>query len=390
MSMKSISVLGSTGSIGKNTLKIIEMYPDRFEVAALSAKSNIKLLATQVMKFRPDIVAVGDEEGAAELESILHNNNTSPPAIVSGEKGLIKAASESKADIVVTAVVGAAGLLPTIAAIEAGKDIALANKETLVTAGDIVMNLAADRGVNILPVDSEHSAIFQSMQGQRRQDLKKILLTASGGPFFDVPAEDFHKITPADALNHPTWDMGEKITIDSATLMNKGLEVIEARHLFDVDPSMIEVVVHRQSIIHSMAAYRDGSVIAQLGIPDMRGAIAYALSCPERLDLNIESPDFFDIGTLTFLKPDMKKFPCLAMAYEVIEKGGTAPAVLNAANEKAVSAFLSGAITFDSIPVIIRQTIDSLDIISKPDISEIVLADNQARGYADKIIATFI
>jgi len=283
------------------------------------------------------------------------------------------------ADIVLTAVVGAAGLAPTLAAIDAGKDIALANKETLVMAGDIVMKRAAQQGVKILPVDSEHSAIFQCLSGQRREDFEKILLTASGGPFVNKPIEEFAQITPEQALKHPNWQMGRKITIDSATLMNKGLEVIEAKHLFAVSQEQIEVVVHPQSIIHSMVAFKDGSVIAQLGIPDMKGAIAYALSYPERLALNQPLPDFAKIGSFTFQSPDTKKFPCLALAFEACKIGGTLPAVMNAANEIAVDAFLNKELSFMQIPEIIKKTMDKHQIIAHPEMDEIIEADRWAR-----------
>jgi 1-deoxy-D-xylulose-5-phosphate reductoisomerase len=285
---------------------------------------------------------------------------------------------------VVSAIVGAAGLLPTLAAIDAGKHIALANKETLVMAGDIVMQRAKEKNVIILPVDSEHSAIFQSLAGNRKRDLQKILLTASGGPFRNLPADQFKSITPEKALAHPTWEMGDKISIDSASLMNKGLEVIEAKYLFDVPHQKIEVVIHPQSIIHSMVAYIDGSVIAQMGTPDMKGAIAYALSHPERLPLDLTLPDFAGIGALTFETPDMEKFPCLAHAFSACEAGGTLPCVLNAANEVAVDAFLNKRIGFTQIPEVIDYTMGKHNVISVPEIDEILLTDQWARKSAEQ------
>jgi len=281
---------------------------------------------------------------------------------------------------VVSAMVGAAGLLPTLAGIDAGKDIALANKETLVMAGEIVMTQAAQKGIRILPVDSEHSAIFQSFSGQRREDFHRIHLTASGGPFRNRPKADFADIRLEDALNHPTWQMGKKITIDSATLMNKGLEVIEAKFLFDVSQDCISVVIHPQSIVHSMVSYRDGSIIAQLGVPDMKGAIAYAISYPERLPLEQPLPDFSGIGALTFEEPDFDRFPCLKLAYQACEAGGTLPAVLNAANEIAVGVFLEKRISFVQIPEMIQETMSSHTVVNQPELSDILEADQWARA----------
>jgi len=382
--MKHLCILGSTGSIGRNTLKIVEMFPDRFVVKALAAKGSMDLLAEQIERFQPEIAVVFDEARALELKERLNASGvlkTSAVEILYGEDGYKTAATHNAVDIVVTAVVGAAGLMPTLSAIDAGKDIALANKETLVMAGEIVMKQAADKGVRILPVDSEHSAIFQCLAGQRREDLDKILLTASGGPFLNKPGNEFADIKPEDALKHPTWQMGKKISIDSATLMNKGLEVIEAKWLFDVSQDQIEVVVHPQSIIHSMVAYKDGSVIAQLGIPDMKGAIAYAISWPERMPLNQPIPDFANTG-LTFQKPDMERFPCLALAFKACEIGGTLPAVLNAANESAVEAFLENRISFTHIPAVIRKRMEQHTVIQDPTLSDILEADRWARDLA--------
>jgi 1-deoxy-D-xylulose-5-phosphate reductoisomerase len=289
-------------------------------------------------------------------------------------------------DLVVVAVVGAAGLMPTLSAIAAGKNIALANKETLVMAGDIVIEQAELNHVTILPIDSEHSAIFQCIEGNRREDVDKIILTASGGPFLNLPEKEFNKITPKDALNHPNWNMGKKISIDSATLMNKGLETIEAKCLFDVSQEMIEVVIHPQSVIHSMVSYKDGTVMAQLGIPDMKGAIAYAMAHPERLALRQPAPDFVSIGKLTFEKPDIKKFPCLSLAYTACETGRTLPAVLNAANEVAVAAFLENRLPFIKIPQIIEETMEHHSVVADPTLGDILEADQWARKQAEDLI----
>ncbi len=382
--MKRLSILGSTGSIGTNVLNIVAMFPQKFDVKALSAKQNISLLARQIEQFHPEVVAVFDENRAQELKGCL------PPGtavdILYGEDGYCAAAAHATADMTVTAMVGAAGLKPTLAAIEAGKTIALANKETLVMAGDFVMKAAAAKGVTILPIDSEHSAIFQCLQGQRKDDMEKILLTASGGPFLNKPAAEFKDITRDDALKHPNWQMGRKITIDSATLMNKGLEVLEARCLFGVPQQMIEVIIHPQSIIHSMVAYKDGSVIAQLGVPDMKGAIAYALSYPQRLPIQQPLPQFNASQTLSFQEPDLEKFPCLALAFQACDSGGTLPAVLNAANEVAVYGFLNQVIAFIDIVPVIRQTMEKHPVVSNPELSDILAADQWARGQAEKEI----
>jgi len=388
LNMKRLSILGSTGSIGTNVLNIVAMFPQKFDVKVLAAKKNVSLLARQIEQFHPELVAVFDEKRAQELKDCL------PPGtvvdILYGQEGYRAAAAYSTADMTVTAMVGAAGLKPTLAAIEAGKTIALANKETLVMAGDFVMKAAAEKGVDILPIDSEHSAIFQCLQGQRKEDMEKILLTASGGPFLNKPAAEFKTITREEALKHPNWQMGRKITIDSATLMNKGLEVLEARCLFSVPHEMIEVVVHPQSIIHSMVAYKDGSVIAQLGVPDMKGAIAYALSYPQRLALEQPLPQFNANQTLTFQEPDLNKFPCLALAFKACEVGGTLPAVLNAANEVAVHAFLDREIDFVDIVPVIRQTMDNHPVVSDPELSEILAADQWARGFAQELMKELV
>ncbi len=379
--MKRLSILGSTGSIGRNTLEVVARFPERYSVAALAAKSNLTLLCEQIRRFKPELAVVYDEKLAAEIKNMLPGGEM--PRILFGTDGYRSAAALASADMVVTAMVGAAGVLPTLAAIDAGHDIALANKETLVVAGEIVMRKAAAQKINIIPVDSEHSAIFQCLAGNRPQDVAKIILTASGGPFVNTSADAMAGITPEAALNHPNWQMGPKITIDSATLMNKGLEVIEAKWLFGVSLSQVEVVVHPQSIIHSMVAYRDGSVLAQLGIPDMKGAIAYALSHPERLPLGQPLPDFtgsVGIGGLTFQAPDKEKFPCLELAYGAAKTGGTMPAVMNAANEIAVAAFLDHKISFTQIPEIIRGVMDAHRVTAKPDIEALIEADRWSRA----------
>jgi 1-deoxy-D-xylulose-5-phosphate reductoisomerase len=378
--MKNLAILGSTGSIGCNTLEVVEKFPERFCVKTIAAKQNIETMAEQIRRFSPEMAVVYDETLARSLRDLLPGG--CDVDIRFGAEGYQAAASYDSVDMVVSAMVGAAGLLPTLAGIDAGKDIALANKETLVMAGEIVMTRAAQKGIRILPVDSEHSAIFQSFSGQRREDFHQIHLTASGGPFRNRPGADFADIRLEDALNHPTWQMGKKITIDSATLMNKGLEVIEAKFLFDVPQDCISVVIHPQSIVHSMVSYRDGSIIAQLGVPDMKGAIAYAISYPERLPLEQPLPDFSSIGALTFEAPDFKRFPCLKLAYQACEAGGTMPAVLNAANEIAVGAFLERCISFVQIPEMIQETMSGHEVVGQPELSDILAADKWARETA--------
>ncbi len=383
--MKNLTVLGSTGSIGTNTLSIVGKFPDRYKVQALAAGVNVSLLAEQIDRFKPRLAVVLDERRAAALEHLLPDKTD--VRILFGAQGYCEAARLEQSDSVVAAMVGSAGLAPTMAAIGARKHVALANKETLVMAGPLVMAAASRNQVSILPIDSEHSAIFQCLNGQKRAQLEKIILTASGGPFLNRPAEQFADITPQDALNHPTWNMGRKISIDSATLMNKGLEVIEARWLFDVPAEKIEVVVHPQSIIHSMVGYRDGSILAQLSLPDMKGAIAYALSFPERLELAQPRLDFATVGALTFKKPDLDKFPCLRLAFEACRRGETLPAVLNAANEVAVEAFLDAKIGFTRIPELIEQVMRTHQLVAKPDLNAINAADQWARDQTRRLIA---
>ncbi len=369
--MKYISVLGSTGSIGTQTLDVVRKNND-LKVAALSAGSNVKLLAEQIREFRPLLACVGSDELAEELKLLTKDCFV---RIVSGMEGLIEAAVIKEAQIVVTAIVGMIGIRPTIAAIRAGKDIALANKETLVTAGHIIMPLASEYRVKILPVDSEHSAIFQSLNGEPRAKIEKILLTASGGPFRGRTTEQMKAVKVEDALKHPNWAMGRKITIDSATMVNKGLEVMEARWLFDVELSDICVIVHPQSVIHSMVQFVDGGIIAQLGMPDMRLPIQYALYYPDRRFLDSKRLDFFALQSMTFEKPDLENFKGLALAYQAAERGGNIPTAFNAANEKAVALFLDGKIGFLQIPQLIERAMEETNYIENPSVEEILATE---------------
>ena len=382
--MKQLSILGSTGSIGCKALAIIEMFPEQFGVKALAAGTNVELLAGQIKRFSPELAVVIDANRALELKGMVPSKTG--VEIMYGEDGYRAAATHGSVDMVVSAIVGAAGLVPTLAAIEAGKNIALANKESIVMAGEIVAKRADEKGIRLLPIDSEHSAVFQCIVGQRKEDLNSILLTGSGGPFLNRPATEFASITPEDALAHPTWQMGKKISVDSATLMNKGLEAIEAKFLFKVSLDMIKIVIHPQSVIHSMVSFRDGAIIAQLGIPDMKGAIAYAISYPKRLPLRQPIPDFANIDPLTFKKPDLDKFPCLALAYTAGKAGGTLPAVLNASNEMAVQAFLNRRIPFVKIPEVISKIMEIHSVVANPELSDIIEADRWAREYAEKEI----
>ncbi len=384
--MKNLTILGSTGSIGTNALTVVAQFPDRFKVQALTAKHNIPKLARQIREHKPRMAAVYDEETAAALKKTLPKGM--PIQIAYGDRGYQQAAEFDHTDMVLTAMVGAAGLLPTIQAIEAGKDIALANKETLVMAGDLVMQLAETKNVNIIPVDSEHNAIYQCLLGQKRSEVDKLLITASGGPFIDKPMDQLSQVNPEDALKHPNWQMGPKITVDSATLMNKGLEVIEAMHLFQMPMEQIQVVVHPQSIIHSMVAFQDGSILAQLGIPDMKTAIAFALSFPERLPLEQPLPDFAALGRFTFKEPDLQKFSCLKLAMASGRTGGTMPAVLNAANEVAVRSFLDKQVNFNQIPVIIGEVMSRHHHQKDPSLADIVAADQWARQSAQELIGS--
>ncbi len=345
--MKTLVVLGSTGSIGVQTLEIISMFPDRYEVAALAAGRNVELLADQVRMFRPELVSVGDDESVKKLRSLLGEGLDL--SIVVGASGLLDVATV-EADLVVAGLVGAVGLEPTLAALQRGRNVALANKEVMVTAGALVQRVASEQGAQIIPVDSEHSAIFQVLSGQRSQDVKRLILTASGGPFRTWSRGEISNASRKEALNHPNWEMGPKITIDSATLMNKGLEVIEARWLFDTDPDHVDVVVHPESIVHSLVEFVDGSVLAQLGLPDMKVPISVALSFPERLELDLPSLDLTETAALHFERPDGERFPSLGLAYRALASGEAAPAVLNAANEESVAAFLQGKVSIPDIP----------------------------------------
>lgn len=371
--MKSLIILGSTGSIGTQALEVCER--QGYKVNALAAGGNIQLLETQARKFGVKLVAVSDENKAEDLKIKLRDTDIK---VLSGIDGVCEVA-QSDGDIVLNAIVGIAGLRPTLAAIESGKDIALANKETLVTGGEIVNSKAKEKGVKILPVDSEHSAIFQSLQGAPKGSLKKILLTASGGPFYNKKTEDLQNVTVKDALNHPNWTMGAKITIDSATLMNKGLEVIEAVHLFSIPAKDIEVLVHRQSIIHSGVELSDGAVIAQLGTPDMRLPIQYALTYPQRSDFCFERLSLSDIGTLTFEKPDTETFRCLPLCIEAINQGGLKPTAVNGANEQAVKLFLEGKIKFLQIADLVEKALLSAQNKKDFTLEDILIADKSAR-----------
>ncbi|HTP41573.1 MAG TPA: 1-deoxy-D-xylulose-5-phosphate reductoisomerase [Nitrospiria bacterium] len=371
-----IVLFGSTGSIGVNTLRVVEAFPDRYRVVGLTAWKNHRLLERQIRTFQPRMVAVADEQTA---DRVRRRCRDLPVSIGTGIEGMTRVAAMPEALVAVSAIVGAAGLIPTLTAIRSGKQIALANKETLVMAGELVMREAKARGVSIIPVDSEHSAIFQLLHGQRRQDLRRLVLTASGGPLLRLPLARQARVTPEQALRHPNWKMGPKITIDSATLMNKGLEVIEARWLFDMEPGRVDVVIHPQSLVHSLVEYHDGAMLAQLGLPDMRGPIAYALSYPERLALPIPSLDLARAKQLTFERPNRKQFPCLGYAYEALREGGTMPAVLNAANEEAVWAFLDHQIPFTSIPRVIRSTMKAHDVKPAYEITDVMAADRWAR-----------
>ncbi|XOF33492.1 MAG: 1-deoxy-D-xylulose-5-phosphate reductoisomerase [Candidatus Electrothrix sp. YB6] len=383
--MKAISLLGSTGSIGKNVLNVVRSFPDRFRVVGLSAGTNIRELAEQVLEFQPECISVAGESTAAQLAELLPAGYRKK--IFWGDAGNRKVATVPAAEMVVSAVVGAVGLLPTLAAIAAGKDIGLANKETLVMAGRLVMRAVQEHKVALLPIDSEHSAIFQALEAGRRDDLRKILLTASGGPFRTLDKEKLRQVTPEQALAHPNWDMGRKISIDSATMMNKGLEVIEACWLFDVPAEKIRVVVHPESIVHSLVEYIDGSVVAQLGIPDMRIPIAYALSYPKRLPLNLSRLSLSACGHLSFEKPDYDRFPALGLAFRVMEEGGVKPAVLNAANEVAVAAFLDEKISFPDITGTVAATLDRFAAGDDLDLDAILAADAGARKVAEQEVA---
>jgi len=378
--VKSISILGSTGSIGTQTLDIVAQHPDKFRVVGLATGNNIELLAEQIRQFRPEIVAIRATEKFPDLQAVTASLDYQP-IILAGEEGIIEVAGYGDAESVVTGIVGCAGLLPTIAAIKAGKDIALANKETLIAGAPVVLPLVEKHGVKLLPADSEHSAIFQCLQGVPAGGLRRIILTASGGAFRDLPVEKLTSVRVEDALKHPNWSMGQKITIDSATLMNKGLEVIEAHYLFGLDYDKIDIVIHPQSIIHSLIEVQDTSVLAQLGWPDMRLPLLYALSWPERIYTDWQQLDLVKAGSLTFREPDHKKYPCMELAYAAGRAGGSMPAVLNAANEQAVALFLEEKIGFLDIPRLIEKTCEIFTNhnTSTPTLDDILAADKWAR-----------
>lgn len=381
--MKKIGILGSTGSIGTQTLEIVRAYSEDLQVTVLAAGTNTALMEAQMREFRPEAVVMWSAQAAEELRTRTIDLQI---PVLSGMEGLLEVSAWENMDVLVTALVGMIGIRPTIAAIKAGKDIALANKETLVTAGHIIMPLAKAHGVSILPVDSEHSAIFQSMQGEKREQVSKILLTASGGPFRGRKVEELRTMQAEDALKHPNWSMGRKITIDSATLVNKGLEVIEAKWLFDVSLDQIQVVVHPQSIIHSMVEYADGGIMAQLGAPDMKLPIQYALFYPDRRPLDGKRVNFYELGQMTFEAPDMETFKGLSLAYEAARIGGSMPTVFNAANEKAVALFLDKRISFLQIPELIEACMLKHEVVKEPSVEEILAAEEQAYAIVDSII----
>ena len=378
--MKKIAILGSTGSIGVNALRVIQANPEKYQVIALAAGKNIRLLLEQIKRFRPLAVAVMEETAANELKAQMTNSGR--PEIFFGTEGFIRLATMTEVDTIISAMAGAAGLLPTYSGIKAGRNIALANKETMVMAGSLVMAEARKHGVSILPIDSEHSAILQSLQGHPREDLRRVILTASGGPFRDLSLEEMSKVTPAQALNHPNWNMGPKVSIDSSTMMNKGLEAIEAKWLFDLKMDQISILIHSQSIVHSMVEYKDGSIISQMGVPDMIIPISFALSFPHHLKTRVPPLELEKIGILSFEKPDMKRFRCLDLALKAAEIGGSMPAVLNGANEIAVESFLKGNIGFLDIPDLIEKTMASHKSHPIDSIKTVMEVDRWARDMA--------
>ena len=384
--MKAISILGSTGSIGCNSLKVIE-HLGNFRVVALAAGRNMPKLAEQIAKFKPEIVSCENESCIDDLRRSLRELGVAEPKIVFGETGLIEVATHSEAEIVVSAAVGSVGFIPTLRAIEAGKRIALANKETLVMAGEVMTRAAAKSGAEIIPVDSEHNAIHQCLRGEKRSEVKRLILTASGGPFRTRTKDEIAHASVEEALSHPNWSMGDKITIDSATLMNKGLEVIEARWLFDFDADQISVVIHPQSVVHSMVELVDGSVIAQMGVTDMRHPIQYALTYPDRQAGCLPSLDLTAVGPLSFEQPDTERFPCLALAFEALRQGGTVPAVLNAANEVAVAAFLEKKIGLTEIAKINKEIMEADEPAASDNIDTVLNADRIARAKAAQLVA---
>jgi 1-deoxy-D-xylulose-5-phosphate reductoisomerase len=385
--VKRIVILGSTGSIGSSTLDVVSRFPDRFQIVGLAAGSNDQILEDQIRTFQPKVVALSCPDAAKRLRARVGNVEVE---VLDGEPGLCEVARFPQCDLVISAIVGGAGLKPTLSAIQAGRPVALANKEPMVMAGQLMQQEAHKHRVTIFPIDSEHSAIFQSMEGHRKVDIRRVVITASGGPFWDWPATDLQHVTPAQALKHPNWKMGAKITTDSATLMNKGLEVIEARWLFDLPASQIDVVIHRESIIHSLVEYCDGSVISQLGHPDMRTPISYAMNYPERVPLHPPLLDLGKIGKLTFFPPDSEKFPCLQLAYDALAGGAGLPATLNAANEVAVHAFLNNQIAFLDISKVIEETMTAYSPKPLSTIEDVLDVDQWARRAAEEIMKTCV
>jgi len=377
---KKVFILGSTGSIGVNTLDVIRLHPKKFEVEGITINKNSTLLEKQIREFNPKVVVIRDEKVADDVRSRIPQSIE----LLVGEEGLIEATKNSDYDILLSALVGFSGLQPTIEGIKRGKRIALANKETLVVAGEIITGLVEKFSSEIIPVDSEHSAIFQCFVGEKHKEVKKLLLTASGGPFFRKTREELQSVTVSEALDHPNWNMGNKVTIDSASMMNKGLEMIEARWLFNLPADKIDVIIHPQSIIHSMVEFIDGSIKAQMSQPDMRLPIQYALSFPDRLQNEFTSTSLTDIAELSFFKPDFSKFECLKLAFDVLEEGGTAPCILNAANEIAVEKFLNNEISFLEIPNLIKKALDEIENIQKPDIETIIECDSLTRKYLEE------
>lgn len=385
--MKRLSILGSTGSIGLNALEVVRHFPGRFEIIGLAAGRNFDRLRAQALEFRPKVISVGEEGLARQLKSELQGEGIE---VLCGEQGLIAVAAHPDAQIVLSALVGAVGFLPTLCAISAGKDVALANKETLVVAGPIIAEQAARNGVRLLPVDSEHSAIWQCLEGHEKDTVRKLILTASGGPFLKREVSSFDAITVEQALKHPNWRMGRKITIDSATLMNKGLEMIEAHYLFDEPVEKLEVIIHPQSVVHSMVEYVDGSVIAQLGTADMKIPIQLALSYPERWENRLPSIQLAEVRTLEFMEPDLEKFPCLRLAQEALRLGGSMTAVLNAANEVAVESFLCERISFNAIPRVVETVMEKHGVQAHPTLEDVLKADRWAREEAGGLVAGIV
>jgi 1-deoxy-D-xylulose-5-phosphate reductoisomerase len=379
---KTISILGSTGSIGVQTLQVLELIPDHFRIGYLTTNTNIDLLAQQIKKFNPKGVVIKDKQSFEKFQT----NVDFKGKILHGKKGILEAAGDSINDLVLSALVGFSGVEPTMEAIKSRTTIALANKETLVSAGSIIIKAAKKNKVEIIAVDSEHSAVLQCLIGESIKEVEKIILTASGGPFLNKPNDELENITAKEALKHPNWSMGNKITIDSATMMNKGFEVIEAFWLFGIQKEKIEILIHPQSIVHSMVQFTDGSIKAQLGLPDMRIPISYALSYPKRLKYDFPRLDLSKLSELTFSKPDLEKFPCLKLAYQALETGGTAPAIINAANEIAVYAFLEDKIKFTDIHRCIETALSEIKILNKPDLSEIIKTDKHVRKFVHRLI----